>query len=140
MDIRRIILEQICRQFGISMLYAFGSQAKRLQGWIEGNEDHLSSSSDVDIGVKGAQGKNFPVSEKVSLTLTLEDFFKCQRVELIFLNEADPFLAAEIIRGERLFASNEHEADEYDLYILRRAGDLIPLEQERAALIMEKPL
>lgn len=122
------------------MLYAFGSQAKRLQGWIEGNEDHLSSSSDVDIGVKGAQGKNFPVSEKVSLTLTLEDFFKCQRVELIFLNEADPFLAAEIIRGERLFASNEHEADEYDLYILRRAGDLIPLEQERAALIMEKPL
>ena len=140
MDVRRITLEQICRQFRISMLYAFGSQAKRLRDWIEENEDHLSSCSDVDIGVKGAQGKNFPISEKVSLTLTLENFFKCQRVELVILNEADPFLAAEIIRGERLFASDDHEADEYDLYVLRRAGDLIPLEHERTALILEKPL
>jgi hypothetical protein len=28
--------------------------------------------------------------------------------------------------------------DEYDLYILRRAGDLAPLERERKALILGK--
>jgi len=28
-------------------------------------------------------------------------------------------------------------SDEYDLYVLRRAGDLIPFENERLALILE---
>lgn len=58
-------------------------------------------------------------------------------VDLVVLPEADPFLAAEIIRGERVFSRDEYEADEYDLYVLRRAGDLIPLERERMALIMQ---
>ena len=46
------------------------------------------------------------------------------------------FVAAEVIRGERLFARDEVEADEYDLYVLRRAGDQAPLERERMALVM----
>lgn len=57
-------------------------------------------------------------------------------MDLIVLPEADPFLAANIIRGERLYCSDAYLADEYELYILRRAGDLIPLERERIALIM----
>ena len=59
-------------------------------------------------------------------------------MDLIIILEADPFLAANIIRGERIYCRDEYEADEYDLYILRRAGDLIPFERERIALIMEK--
>jgi hypothetical protein len=51
-------------------------------------------------------------------------------------SQTDPFLAAEIIRGERLFTKDEHEADEYELYVLRRAGDLAPLERERMALVL----
>jgi hypothetical protein len=34
------------------------------------------------------------------------------RVDLVFLGEANPFVAAEIIRGQRIFASDSHEADE----------------------------
>lgn len=137
MNRRRTTLEQICKQFGVEALYVFGSQAEKVQDWVKEREDHLlSSSSDVDIGIKGMPGKKFSVSEKVSLSMALEDFFACKRVELALLNEADPFLAAEIIRGERLFAQNEYEADEYDLYILRRAGDLAPLERERMALVL----
>ena len=52
------------------------------------------------------------------------------------IQEADPFLAANIIRGERIYSRDEYQADEYDLYILRRAGDLAPLERERIAIIM----
>jgi len=52
------------------------------------------------------------------------------------LEDADPFLAAEIIKGERLFARDEYEADEFDLFVLRRAGDLIPLKRERLNLIL----
>jgi len=60
------------------------------------------------------------------------------RIDLVVLPEADPFLAANIIRGERLFPHDANAADEYELYILRRAGDLAPLERERQSLIQGK--
>jgi predicted nucleotidyltransferase len=130
-------LKQICEQFGVFTLYAFGSQAKKIRDLMEGQRNiRLLSSSDVDIGVRPLSGRKFSVAEKVNLALALEDFFGCKRVDLVFLSEADPFLAAEVIRGERLFAHNEHEADEYELYVLRRARDLAPLEPERMALVL----
>jgi predicted nucleotidyltransferase len=130
-------LKEICKQFGVLTLYAFGSQAKRIRNLVEGRQNiPPSSSSDVDIGVKVGSGGKFSVAEKVNLALALEDLLGCKRVDLISLSEADPFLAAEVIRGERLFSHNEHEADEYELYVLRRAGDLAPLERERMALVL----
>jgi len=69
------------------------------------------------------------------MAVELEDLFDAPRVDLVLLHEADPFLAANIVRGERLYVKDEHDADEYDLYILRRAGDCAPLERERLALI-----
>ncbi len=68
--------------------------------------------------------------------LALEDAFEVPRVDLVMLAEADPFLAANVVRGERLYARDTYLADEYDLYVLRRAGDLAPLERERIALIL----
>lgn len=75
--------------------------------------------------------------QKVELALALEDLFGVNRVDLVVLPEADPFLAANVICGERLFADDGYLADEYDLYVLRRAGDLLPLERERQALVLE---
>ena len=69
--------------------------------------------------------------------MALEDLFDVGRVDLVVLPEADPFLAVNVIRGERLFADNAYLADEYDLYVLRRAADLLPLERERQRLILE---
>ncbi len=89
----------------------------------------------VDIGVKPNRGKRFSIEEKVILALRLEEILGVKRVDIVFLPEADPFLLAEIIRGERIFARDEVEADEYELYILRRAGDQIHLEREREQLI-----
>ena len=37
---------------------------------------------------------------------------------------------------ERLYAEDEYLADEYELYIFRRAGDCAHLERERVALIL----
>ena len=137
MKSRRQGLKQICQQYGVHTLYVFGSQAKEIKNLLEGHRNiSLLMSSDVDIGVKLKSGEKFSVSEKVNLALALEDLLGCKRVDLVSLSEADPFLAAEVIRGERLFAHDEHEADEYELYVLRRAGDLAPLERERMALIL----
>jgi predicted nucleotidyltransferase len=137
MKSRHSDLKQICQQFGVIALYTFGSQAKNIKDWMQGRQDDIPlRTSDVDIGVRVISGVNFSVTEKAKMALSLEDLFGSNRVDLVLLSQADPFLAAEIIRGERLFARDEHEADEYELYILRRAGDLAPLERERMALVL----
>ena len=134
---RREALEKICRQFGVAILYSFGSRAAEIRDWLEGLRDKLPAGpSDADMGVKGLPGKKWSVTEKVYLAGALEELFGVLRVDLVSLSEADPFLAAEIIRGEQLFAGDGHEADEYELYVLRRAGDLAPLERERMALVL----
>jgi len=131
-------LESICQSYDIEILYAFGSRGREALEWLQGKREALSPElSDLDIGVKPRPGVTFPVQRTVELALTLEDFFGVSRVDLVFLPQADPFLAANIIRGERLYAADAHAADEYDLYILRRAGDCAFLERERLALILE---
>ena len=140
MNKRRTALENICRQFEVAILYGFGSRAAEVRDWLEKRLDKLPAGpSDADMGVKGLPGKMRSVTEKVHLASALEELFGVLRVDLVSLGEADPFLAAEIIRGKRLFTSDVHEADEYELYILRRAGDLAPLERERMALVIGEP-
>jgi hypothetical protein len=140
MNKRQATLDQICRQFDVAFLYSFGSRAEEVRDWFEERRDNLPPGpSDADIGVKGIPGRKWSVREKVQLAGALEELLGGLRVDLVCLSEADPFVAAEIIRGERLFAKDGHEADEYELYVLRRAGDLAPLERERMALVLGEP-
>ncbi len=129
-------LAQHCQQFNINTLYAFGSRAQEASARVH-DETNLSSINDSDLDIGIHTTKPLPIKQKVKLLIALEDFFDVARIDLIALSEADPFLAANIIRGERLYTTDEYMADEYDLYVLRRAGDLIPLERERQQLIME---
>ena len=135
---RRDKLAEIARTFDLEIIYAFGSHAEDALKWLKDEQSSLPilSPSDLDIGIKPAVKKKLSVKEKSHLAMALEDLFFVSRVDLVSIPEADPFLAANIIRGERLFSRNTYLADEYDLYVLRRAGDLIPLERERIALIM----
>ena len=135
---REEYLANLCYEYGIDILYAFGSRAKEVKSWLKEDLGGLPPSlSDIDIAIKPISGKYLDIKEKVQLTIALEDFFKVPRADLVVIPEADPFLAANIIRGERLFCRDPYRADNYELYILRRAGDLAPLERERLALIME---
>ncbi len=132
-------LARLCRQFEIEILYAFGSRAREVQEWLTETRSRLPPAPpDVDIGVKVAPGDTLSVHEKVRLALALEDLLEVTRVDLVCLSNADPFVAANIVRGARLYVHDPYQADEYELYILRRAGDLAPLERERMALILEK--
>jgi len=132
-------LARLCDEFRVDVLYAFGSRAGEVREWLAGERDALSSGpADVDMGVKVNRETRLSFRDKVRLALALEDLLGVTRVDLVVLNDADPFLAANVIRGERLYARDEYAADEYDLYVLRRAGDLAPLERERMALILER--
>jgi len=122
---------------GAVVLYAFGSRSDEVAAWLEGRRGRLDpGGSDVDLGVLPAPGAHWSVLEKVGLTQALEDLLGCGRVDLLVLPEADPFVAVEVVRGERLWAADPYAADEYELYVLRRGGDLLPLERERIRLIL----
>lgn len=131
-------LRALCRHYGIRLLYAFGSRGQEALQRLQQNRALSASTSDLDIGILPSQP--LTVVQKVALAQALEALFGVARVDLVVLPEADPFLAANIIRGERLFALDSDQADEYELYLLRRAGDLAPLERERLRLVLEKDL
>ena len=130
---------KLASKYKLQFIYAFGSRAKELAASKPGQMERLPESpSDLDIGVKPHPGQQLSTLEKVDIAQEIEESLGVAKVDLIVLPEADPFLAANIIRGELLYCTDKYLADEYELYILRRAGDLIHLERERQALIMEK--
>jgi len=94
------------------------------------------SPSDLDFGV--LTYSPFSIESKVNLTLELETLFGLSDIDLFILQEADAFLAANIIRGERVYAEDSYLADEYELFVLRRAGDLAELERQRMAMILQE--
>jgi len=130
-------LTPIMQRYRIAALYIFGSRSGEAAALLAGGkEPDGQGKSDIDVGVLPLRGVRLTPKEKVRLTLALEDLFQARRIDLVALPETDPFLAANIIRGERLYCANDDEIDEYELYVLRRAGDLIPLEEERIRLIL----
>lgn len=108
----------------IAALYAFGSR-------IDGS---ARPDSDLDLGVL------YVSPQPLEATVLLEDALHCaaggMKVDLSDASRAGAFLALAIVRGERLFARAPTAADHFELYVLRRAGDLLPFERERRAMLL----
>ncbi len=125
--------------YKLTAIYAFGSRAEEIASAVyKGLPLSSSAMLDIDIALLPEPGVKLSLRQKVRFSIEMENLFGIARCDLISLPEADPFLAAQAIRGERIYCCDTFQADEYDLYVLRRAGDLIPLEKERMALIMGK--
>jgi predicted nucleotidyltransferase len=131
-------ITQLCERYNVVALYVFGSQATVIWERITSDKTApLMAGHDVDVGVKCRSDHRLTIKNKVELAQALEALFAVPRIDLVCLDEADPFLAANIIRGERLYTADTYTADEYELYVLRRAGDLAPFERARIKLILE---
>ena len=130
---------RIVRRYGLAEVYAFGSRAKEIAASLLNDAVSTNTSeSDVDIGVRTRPDKTLSPSERVRLTQELEDLLCVSRIDLVFITEAEPFLAAEIVRGELLYAKDLDSQARYELYVLRRAADLLPFKKERIRMIMEE--
>jgi len=137
MNTRLQEIEQICRKYQLKALYVFGSRSADMLQAIKDDQYQIApSQSDLDIGV--LSHPPFLIENKVSLTFELENLFGLSNIDLFILQEVDAFLAANIIRGERVYAEDSYLIDEYDLFILRRAGDLVELERQRMAMILQE--
>jgi predicted nucleotidyltransferase len=126
---------RIASQYGLQIIYAFGSRAKEALDLVEGRIERFSSSpSDLDIGIKPERA--LTVEEKVKIAILFEDLFDAVRVDLIVLPEAPVSLALEIVMGEILYVHDSTYEAEYQLYIMRQAADLLPYEQMKQRMIM----
>jgi uncharacterized protein len=130
-------IEHICENYQIRVFYVFGSRGVELSQALQDDSIQLAKSpSDLDFGV--LTHLPFSIENKVNLTLELETLFGLSDIDLFILQEVDAFLAANIIRGERVFADDSYLADEYELFVLRRAGDLAELERQRMTAILQE--
>ena len=128
-------IREIADRYGLQIIYTFGSRAKEALGIVEGEIEHLyAKPSDLDIGIKPE--KSLKVEEKIEIALALEDIFELSRVDLIVIPDIPTFLALEIVTGELLYAKDLIYEAEYQLYIMRRAAELIPYERIRQKMIL----
>lgn len=130
----------ICRSYEIADLYVFGSRTDEIAGLIRQDSAGTVSKagSDLDIGVLPEKPVPWSPERRVTVSMELEDLFGVGRVDLVILPDADPFLALDIIRGELLYTSNPDRQARYELFVLRRAADLLPFKKERIRLILEE--
>jgi predicted nucleotidyltransferase len=132
------ILCALAEQYNLLAVYVFGSRADEVAAQVRGdaNVEFTHPDSDVDIGVLPAHGHRLTAHDRVRLMLALEDALDVARVDLVILPEAPAYLALDVVRGELLCTTDPDAEAEYQLYVLRRAGDLATFERERLRLIM----
>lgn len=127
----------IAARFDIDALYAFGSRGCEALAYIEGRGVFTAgASSDLDLAALPLPGRAWSVDERVGLAAALEDAFPVPRVDLVVLPEAPPFLALAAVSGELLHVVDRVREANYQLYVMRRAGDLAPFERARRAQLL----
>lgn len=132
-DHRSAALAALAEDFELADVYVFGSRAADfVQGTGPvGSDRPPAIEPDLDIGVRPVRGRRLSARRRAELVVTLEDLFDIPRVDLVVVPEAPPFLALAVISGELLYCRDPTDQAEYELYVLRRAGDLAPFEQEK---------
>lgn len=118
-----VIRDTLTEVPGVRAAYIFGSHAA----------GDATAGSDVDVAVLFDEGPG--LDEVLSLERRLEEALG-REVDLIDLGSASAFLALDVIRGLRVVCRDEDECDEFELYVLRRAGDLEPFERARREMLL----
>jgi predicted nucleotidyltransferase len=130
-------IQSICSRYAIDTLYVLGSRAKEVADYARGNGAISNKKNvDVDIGVLPTKNCRLSVRNRIRLTADLEDLLGVCRVDLVSLPDVSPFFALEVIRGEQLYSGDPDRDAEYELYILRKAGDLAHFERQRRKHIL----
>ncbi len=129
---------QLSRRYHLAAVYAFGSRAMDALLLVKGEAGSLEESgSDLDLGILPSFDHPLNAKDRVQMTLDFETLFRVNRVDLVVLPEASAFLALEVVRGELLYTADPVQEAEYQLFVLRRAGDLAHWERERRRMLRD---
>lgn len=121
------LLEACCRRHGLLAVYLFGSRADDGLRVLRGEEAERSGS-DLDVGVVFREEPS-DLLILSDLQVALEDVFDPLRVDLTPIERVDALLAFAAIDGHRVAVTDLTAADYFELDVMRRAAELLPIER-----------
>ena len=108
-------------------VYLFGSRADDGLRLLKG-EEVAREGSDLDVGVVfRGPGNPFVLSQ---LQVDLEDVFSPLQVDLVPLHRVDALFQFSAIDGHRVAAADSDGADLYELVVMNRAEELLPIQRQ----------
>ena len=120
-------LEKQCRACGVLAVYLFGSQVSDgMRALADGDVD--PGGSDLDVGVVFL-GRDADVAALPLLQVAIEDACAPLRIDLVPLQRVDALFQFAAIDGERIFAADVDQADLYELVVMRKAAELLPIQR-----------
>jgi predicted nucleotidyltransferase len=121
-------LSDLCREHCILALYLFGSRAADGLGLLDGGLVDRAGS-DLDIGVVFPAGGPRDHRELARLQIELEELFAPLRVDLVRLDRVDALFQFAAIDGHRVAVLDDDRADRWELDVMRRAAELLPIQR-----------
>jgi len=125
---RQEILDQLCRDHGVLAVYLFGSRADDGLRLLKG-EEVSREGSDLDVGVV-FQDSSISFERLASLQVGLEDVFAPLRIDLVPVNRVDALFQFAAVDGHRIVETDVDAADDYELRVMNRAADLLPIQRQ----------
>lgn len=120
-------LERLSERYGVQAVYLFGSRADDGLARLRG-ETVSGEGSDLDVGVARLAPRLHPF-ERGGLHVELDDLFEPLDVDLVMLDEVDPLFRFEAIDGHRIWAADGERVDSWELVVMRRAPELLPIQR-----------
>jgi len=135
-------LPEICREYGIDLVYLFGSQVNAGLELLAGKHVPVKDPlTDIDVGVI-FDGELPPASDRYQLYARLHneisDLFAPFPLDLVFLQENHSVFQAEAIKGRCVYARNDQVRGCYEEMILRRAADFRPFLERYYQELLEE--
>jgi predicted nucleotidyltransferase len=124
---RRRVLEDVRAELGLLAVYLFGSRADDGMTVLEGDEVD-AAGSDLDVGIVFASG-TVPVELLGRLQVRFEEVFAPLRVDLVPLQRLDALFQFNAIDGHRVATGDAVAADYFELEVMRRAAEQLPIER-----------
>ncbi len=107
-------LQELCEKFGLSLVILFGSNAKK---------KGIKPESDVDIGIQ-VKDKDTIVKKDLALLSAFTEAFEHNKIDLTYLNYADPLLLYEIVKdGILIYQDKKGRFAEFKIKALKRHFD-----------------
>ena len=127
----------VCRSHGLIAAFAFGSRENEIEQRLRGAEPAIEfPDSDLDLGVLPSHSASFEVTQIVRFAVSIEDLFRVPRADIVDLRKAPPYLALDAIRGHQIYCDDDFEVANFELFVLRRAGDLAYYERQRRRMLL----
>lgn len=124
---RRAMLNAAAEEQGVLAVYLFGSRADDGLAMLQGGAVD-AKGSDLDVGVVFESRVDF--GALATLQVAMEDVFEPLRVDLVPLQRVDAIFQFHAVDGHLVFARDETKVNLYELEVMRRAAELVPIQRE----------